>query len=82
MQSGPSRRRFPRRKTKASVQAVYDNVVLECQLTDISRQGVGLMLRSGDKLPDSFTLVMKTGERRRTKIVWRGYPLCGGAFID
>ena len=78
----PSRRRFPRRKTKDTVEVCFDDVVIECLMTDISEHGVGLMLHAGDKLPDLFTIVMRTGERRRTKIVWRGYPLCGTIFID
>ncbi len=82
MQLEPMRRRFPRKKTKDSVEACFDNIVLECLMIDVSEQGVGLMLRPGDELPDFFTIVMRTGKRRRTKIIWRGYPLCGGVFID
>ena len=82
MPSGPEQRRFPRRRTSAVVRIDSAGTMIEAVIKDISEGGVGLLLRSGDTLADSFTIEVKPNQWRRAEIVWRGYPRCGAVFRD
>ena len=80
MPSDPSRRRFPRKKTRHTVDLCFDDTTIEALMVDVSEGGVGLLLRDGDQVPDTFTVRMRSGETRTAEIVWRGYPRCGAIF--
>ena len=75
-------RRFPRRRVKGRARIQFDETSIDCFIVDQSDGGVGLLLRDGDTIPDTFSLHVEPARPRRAEIVWRGYPRCGAVFRD
>jgi len=76
-------RAAPRRRYNESAWIrLGGSLVRECQVVDLSRTGVRLLVKNADSLPDTFVLVLSKGSTGRpARVRWRRGTQVGAEFV-
>ena len=76
------RRGSPRRRTLKQARAVFgDRATIDCTIRDLSETGARLVFAAATQLPEYFSLLLVSAERRfDVRVVWRKGLAVGVCF--